>query len=109
MMAAAKKAAVDKAKALGITPPLVVGITVLTSDTGVGNTQATVLERAKLAKKAGLAKVTLAAIETLSATPHAGTVERLNRLSPSLGARCLLFYLLAQVRKVRSELRKGTC
>jgi DNA-binding XRE family transcriptional regulator len=67
------------------------------------------LTRVALAKKAGLAKVTLAAIETLSATPHAGTVERLNRLSPSLGARCLLFYLLAQVRKVRSELRKGTC
>jgi DNA-binding XRE family transcriptional regulator len=63
------------------------------------------LTRVALAKKAGLAKVTLAAIETLSATPHAGTVERLNRLSPSLGSRCLLFHLLAQIKKVRATLR----
>lgn len=54
MLEAAAKAARDQAKALGVARPLIVGVTVLTSTAKDANLEKTVLERAKLAKEAGL-------------------------------------------------------
>ena len=54
MMGAAAKAASEKAKELGLIKPLIVGISVLTSEQKKEGTQALVLERARLAKSAGL-------------------------------------------------------
>jgi len=54
MLVAAVKAAEEQAKALGVTKPLIVGVTVLTSTAKDANLESTVLERARLAKAAGL-------------------------------------------------------
>lgn len=54
MLIRAAQAAQEKAKSLKINKPLVVGITVLTSDEEKKDTAAVVVERAKLAKKSGL-------------------------------------------------------
>ena len=54
MLEAAVKAAQDKAKDLGVVRPLIVGVTVLTSAAKEANLEALVLERARLAKQAGL-------------------------------------------------------
>ena len=54
MMVKAKEAAIKKSEILNAKRPLIVGITVLTSDENTGNTSQLVLERARLAQKAGL-------------------------------------------------------
>jgi orotidine-5'-phosphate decarboxylase len=63
MMKAAAEAAKKRAAELGVPKPLVVGVTVLTSDTAGENTSALVLERAKLAKASGLDGVVASARE----------------------------------------------
>lgn len=54
MMAASVKAGTKTAEKLGVSKPLIVGITVLTSEAKTDNIQALVLQRAHLAKKSGL-------------------------------------------------------
>ena len=63
MMKAAADMARKRAAELGVEKPLIVGVTVLTSDAGGGNVSALVLERAKLAKEAGLDGVVASAQE----------------------------------------------
>ena len=63
MMKAAVDAARKRAVELGVTRPLVVGVTVLTSDAGGGNVSALVLDRAKLAQASGLDGVVASAQE----------------------------------------------
>ena len=63
MMKAAADAARKKADELGVVKPLVIGVTVLTSDAGGGNVSALVLERARLAKASGLDGVVASAQE----------------------------------------------
>ena len=63
MMRAAADAAKRQAAALGVSRPLIVGVTVLTSDAGGGNVTALVLERAKLAQASGLDGVVASAQE----------------------------------------------
>jgi orotidine-5'-phosphate decarboxylase len=54
MMEAAVESATKSAEKIGVARPLVVGVTVLTSDSKEANISDLVLERAKLAKAAGL-------------------------------------------------------
>jgi orotidine-5'-phosphate decarboxylase len=54
MLEEAVRGAKEKASELNIDPPLIVGVTVLTSDTNSQDTLPTVIERAKFAKDAGL-------------------------------------------------------
>ena len=54
MLQNAVEAATKKSKTLGVEKPLIVGITVLTSDDKLKDTSAIVLERALLAKESGL-------------------------------------------------------
>ena len=54
MLEAAAQAAKSQAQALGVARPLIVGVTVLTSTAKEANLEAIVLERARLAKAAGL-------------------------------------------------------
>jgi orotidine-5'-phosphate decarboxylase len=54
MLEAAVKAGQEQAKALGVARPLIVGVTVLTSTVKDANLETLVLERARLAKEAGL-------------------------------------------------------
>lgn len=54
MLCRAVDAAKEKAGVLGIKPPLLVGITVLTSQTKTDNIYQLVMERSQLARKAGL-------------------------------------------------------
>jgi len=54
MLRAAVEGAASKAKELNIDKPAIVGVTILTSDSYDESTAVTVLERAKLAQKAGL-------------------------------------------------------
>lgn len=54
MLEAAVLSARNQAEALGVTPPLIVGVTVLTSQAQEANLEKLVLERARLAKSAGL-------------------------------------------------------
>jgi len=54
MMKAAAEASAQAAKEIGLPKPIVVGVTVLTSDKKTDNVLGQVLERALLAKKAGL-------------------------------------------------------
>jgi len=63
MMKAAADSARKRAVELGVERPLIVGVTVLTSDAGGGNVSALVLERAKLAKASGLDGVVASAQE----------------------------------------------
>ncbi len=63
MMRAAADAAKKRAAELGVLKPLVVGVTVLTSDAAVGNMSELVLERARSAKEAGLDGVVSSAQE----------------------------------------------
>jgi orotidine-5'-phosphate decarboxylase len=63
MMKAAADSAKKRAAELGVPKPLVVGVTVLTSDAAVENTSALVLERAKLAQSSGLDGVVASARE----------------------------------------------
>ena len=64
MMQQAAEAAREKAEEVGVRPPLMVGITVLTSEVKADNIQQLVLERARLAKKAGLDGVVASSQET---------------------------------------------
>jgi orotidine-5'-phosphate decarboxylase len=64
MMEAAAKAAREQADKLKVARPLIVGVTVLTSQAPDANTQKTVLERAKLAKASGLDGVVASVEET---------------------------------------------
>lgn len=57
MMLQAKKAALDESRKLGIKPPIIIGVTVLTSQDNKGNIMVRVLSLARLAKKAGLGGV----------------------------------------------------
>jgi len=66
MLEAAVKAAQEKAKALGVQRPLIVGVTVLTSTAKEANLETLVLERARLAKAAGLDGV-VASVEEAAA------------------------------------------
>ena len=66
MLEAASRAAKETAQALGVTPPLIVGVTVLTSQAKTDNLETLVLERAELAKKSGLDGV-VASVEEASA------------------------------------------
>jgi len=68
MMQKAQEAGTAKAKELSLPKPLVVGVTVLTSEQTKENTQAVVLERALLAKKAGL--------DGIVASPHEAKMIR---------------------------------
>lgn len=63
MMKAAAEAARKRSAELHVTPPLVVGVTVLTSDASSENTSQLVLERARQAKAAGLDGVVSSAQE----------------------------------------------
>ncbi len=63
MMRAAAAAATKHALELGVARPLIVGVTVLTSDAGGGDVAALVLERARLAQAAGLDGVVASARE----------------------------------------------
>ena len=63
MMKAAADAAARRALALNVSRPLIVGVTVLTSDAAAGNTAALVLARARAAKEAGLDGVVSSAQE----------------------------------------------
>ncbi len=54
MLQAASKAAKEKAVALGVSKPLIIGVTVLTSQAKDTNTNDMVVQRALLAKQAGL-------------------------------------------------------
>ncbi|MBF0504907.1 MAG: orotidine-5'-phosphate decarboxylase [Candidatus Omnitrophica bacterium] len=65
MMEAAVKSAQTQAKALGVSRPLIVGVTVLTSTARDVNLEKTVLERASLAKESGLDGV-VASVEELA-------------------------------------------
>ncbi len=66
MLEAAVKAACEQAKALGVAKPLIVGVTVLTSAPKEESTQDIVLQRARLAKEAGLDGV-VASVEEAAA------------------------------------------
>lgn len=64
MLQEAVKAAREKAKSLSVQPPFIVGVTVLTSAVKDANTESLVLERARLAKEAGLDGVVASVEET---------------------------------------------
>ncbi len=64
MLEAAVRAGESQAKALGVFRPLIVGVTVLTSDAPGINLENVVLERARLAKESGLDGVVASAQET---------------------------------------------
>jgi len=66
MLEAAVFAAKDQAKALGVARPLIVGVTVLTSTAKDANLESLVLERACLAKAAGLDGVVASVEEAAS-------------------------------------------
>jgi len=63
MMKAAVESAHKRSQELGVERPLVVGVTVLTSDAATGDTSKLVLERARLAKESGLDGVVASAQE----------------------------------------------
>ncbi len=64
MLEAAAQAAGTQAKALGVVRPLIVGVTVLTSTAKEANLETLVLERARLAQRAGLDGVVASVEET---------------------------------------------
>lgn len=63
MMRAAAQAAAKSAAEFSVAKPLIVGVTVLTSDASAGNMDETVLSRARMAKEAGLDGVVASARE----------------------------------------------
>lgn len=63
MMRAAAEAAKKRSQELGVARPLIVGVTVLTSDAGGADVPALVLERARQAQEAGLDGVVASAQE----------------------------------------------
>lgn len=72
MMKAAADAARKQADALKVARPLVVGVTVLTSDAATDDTSALVLERARQAKAAGLDGVVCSVKESAAVRKDAG-------------------------------------
>jgi orotidine-5'-phosphate decarboxylase len=72
MMKAATRGAQEEAKKLNIKRPLIVGVTVLTSAADDKNTEAIVLERALLAKEAGLDGVVCSAREVATVRAKLG-------------------------------------
>ncbi len=72
MMQRAVEAAQTESKKLKVKRPLIVGVTVLTSDKSVANTLETVLERAKLAKESGLDGVVCSVLEAQAVSKSIG-------------------------------------
>jgi orotidine-5'-phosphate decarboxylase len=72
MLEAALQAAEAQAKALGLARPLIVGVTVLTSTAKDANLENLVLERARLAKQAGLDGVVASVEETAAIRKELG-------------------------------------
>jgi orotidine-5'-phosphate decarboxylase len=72
MLEAAVQAGQTKAKALGVARPLIVGVTVLTSTLQDAGTQELVLQRARLAKQAGLDGVVASVEETAAIRKELG-------------------------------------
>ena len=72
MLQAAVKAAHERAQKLNIQPPLIVGVTVLTSAAKDAGTQELVLQRARLAKEAGLDGVVASVEETAAIRKELG-------------------------------------
>jgi orotidine-5'-phosphate decarboxylase len=73
MLEAAVKGAIEKAKALNIEKPLIVGVTRLTSDGNNKNTLEDVYEAAQLAKDSGLDGVVCSALEAGEIRKACGT------------------------------------
>lgn len=65
MLKAAVRATQEEAKRLKITPPLIVGITVLTSEGKANNIKDIVLEKARLARACGLDGVVASSLEAI--------------------------------------------
>lgn len=72
MLSAAKEAVQQEAKYLKRKPPLILGVTVLTSKDGKGNIKQRVLNLARQAKKAGLDGVVCAVQEVKKIREHLG-------------------------------------
>lgn len=72
MLEAAVQAAQTQAKVLGVPRPLIVGVTVLTSTAPDAGTQELVLQRARLAKQAGLDGVVASVEETAAIRKELG-------------------------------------
>ena len=72
MLEAAVRAGESQAKALGVTKPLIVGVTVLTSTVKDEGTQELVLQRAHLAKQSGLDGVVASVEETTAIRKELG-------------------------------------
>ena len=72
MMKAAAEAAKKRSQELGVARPLIVGVTVLTSDAGGVDVPALVLERARQAQEAGLDGVVASAQEAAALRRHMG-------------------------------------
>ena len=72
MLEEAVRGAKEKATELNIEPPLIVGVTVLTSDANSQDTLATVIERAKFAKDAGLDGVVCSVSEAAEVRSECG-------------------------------------
>lgn len=72
MLTRAAQAAKECAKKLGVLRPLLVGVTVLTSEKKADSISAIVLERAKLARKAGLDGVVVSSEEASSVRRELG-------------------------------------
>ena len=72
MLEAALQAAETQSKALGVARPLIVGVTVLTSTAKEAGTQELVLQRARLAKEAGLDGVVASVEETAAIRKELG-------------------------------------
>jgi orotidine-5'-phosphate decarboxylase len=72
MLEESMKGAVDKSRELKIDRPLIVGVTVLTSDAGGQDILATVIESAKLAKEAGLDGVVCSVNEAAAVRKECG-------------------------------------
>jgi len=72
MLEAAVKTAETQAKTLGVARPLIVGVTVLTSTAKEAGTQELVLQRARLAKEAGLDGVVASVEETAAIRKELG-------------------------------------
>jgi orotidine-5'-phosphate decarboxylase len=72
MLEESMRGAIDKSRELKIERPLIVGVTVLTSDADSRDTLATVIERAKFAKDAGLDGVVCSVSEAAEVRSECG-------------------------------------